>query len=341
MSRREAQNEPRVLLSPEEQIRRFADVHRHQLDPQVYTRLAARTQALGLSFHEDELRIIAALGTPARLQDFLNNWIYYNNDHATPEAEETALSPRAVLRCGHAHCFEGAMFAYAVNFLHGHSPRLVLLEASQDSEHNLVLFQDPDTRLYGANAHSAFKNLDGRTAQYSSIRALAESYYPHYYSDRTHNPQDLTLVGYSEPFDLTAKFGVGWMDSELPLWDIYFTYIDDTMSFHYLFDNSSRTHFYPLVQGLKSKWIEIDAKGKPFVDVMNLPAEARSLWTLFFTAFGTSNKRERPRGRAKEIEKKFQKLTGTTPIDLLENVEELEKFLEKGYRQDQLLTRGN
>ena len=168
-------NEPRVILSPEQQLKYFVDVVRKDVKPETYARLTARTQALGLNFSDDELLIISALDTPERLQEFLNTQIYYNNDHATPDSEETTLSPRGVLRAGHAHCFEGAMFAYMVNFLHEHSPRMVMLEASQDSEHNLVVYQDPHTGLYGANAQSAFKNLDGRPPQFITIRALAES----------------------------------------------------------------------------------------------------------------------------------------------------------------------
>ena len=165
MSRPQIPGELRISLSPEEQVKFFADALRDQVKAESFASLSQRIASLGLHFTENELCIISALDTPARVQEFLDNRIFYNNDHATPDSEETALSPRGVLRKGHAHCFEGAMFAYAVNFLHGHSPRLVLLEASQDSEHNLVLFQDPQTGLYGANAHSGFKNLDGRSAK--------------------------------------------------------------------------------------------------------------------------------------------------------------------------------
>ncbi|MBI4547682.1 MAG: hypothetical protein HY707_06875 [Ignavibacteriae bacterium] len=336
MSRPELPGEPRVYLSPQQQVKYFADAVSKEIKPETYARLVAHMQALGLKFTDDELLIVAALDTPARVQEFLNIQIYYNNDHATPDMEETALSPRAVLKMGHAHCFEGAMFAYTVNFLHGHSPRLVMLEASQDSEHNLVLYRDPSTGLYGANAHSAFESLDGRPAQYATVRALAESYYPYYYSDRTMNPEDLTLVGYSDPFDLTTKLGVGWMDSEEPLWDLYYTYIDDTIVFHYLFDDSNKTHLYPLIQALVKGWIQMDENTKPFVNVKNLPPLAQELWTSFFKVYDSSDLWVRPRGAAREIEKQFMQLTGTTPLDLLENADELQKFVERGYQLKEL-----
>jgi hypothetical protein len=323
-------------LAPAEQIKFFVDLYRGMVNPAAHVRLTARVRDLGLNFPEDELLILAALGTPARVQEFLNTQIYYNFDHTSIEQDETAAPPRRILQTGIAHCFEGAMFAYAVNFLHDHSPCLMLLEASQDSEHNLVICQDRQTGLFGANAHSSFPHLDGRPAQYSTLRALAESYYPYYYSDRTNDPGDLTLIGYSDPFDLIAKFGAAWIVSEEPLWDIYYTYIDDTLAFHYLFDDSNETHLYPLVRALKSRWIQVNARGKPFVSVRDLSPAAQELWYGFWSAFDPNSKR--PHGAAREIEKQFMRLTGTTPIDLQDNAEDLQYFIERGYRIETLLT---
>jgi hypothetical protein len=198
-----------------------------------------------------------------------------------------------------------------------------------------VLYQDPQIGWYGVNAHSAFRCLGGRPAQYATICALAESYYPYYYSDRTNNPEDLTLVGYSDPFDLIAKFGVKWIDSLEPLWDIYYTYLDDTVTFHYLFDDSTETHLYPLVRALKDKWIQIKGQGHPFVSVESLPSEAQVVCQSFWRVYDQSD--SRPRGEAREIEKEFMRLTGTTPIDLRENAEDLTYFLECGYRIEQLM----
>jgi hypothetical protein len=184
------------------------------------------------------------------------------------------MPPRLVLRTGMAHCFEGATFAYAVNFLHGREPRLVMLEASQDADHNLIVCRDPVTGLYGSNAQSRYPGLVGRPAEYPTIRALAESYVPFYYSDRTLDPKDLTLVGFSEPIDLAAKYGTAWMGSEAPLWDIYYTYVDDTVPFHYFVDDPGRPHLYPAVRALKENWVRLDAAGVPFVSLDDLPAAA-------------------------------------------------------------------
>src|SRR6266853_1297676 len=101
------------------------------------------------------------------------------------------------------------------------------------------------------------------------------------------------------------------MDSIAPLWDIYFTYIDNSIVFHYLFDDSGKTHHYPLVEALLNGWISVDGHDKPEVRVERLPAEARRVWDAFFNEFGSSNTRIRPRGEAKNLEQQFQKLTGT------------------------------
>ena len=331
--------QPPLHVDPVAQMTRLLEQYRTDVQPQMLTALTVRAAALGLSFTPDELVVLAALDTPARVQHFLNTQIYYNNDHATPDTEETVMSPRQVLQTGRAHCFEGATFAYAVNYLHGHDPRLVMLESSQDSEHNLVLYTDARTGLYGCNAHSAYPHLDGRAVEFSTIRALAESYYPWYYSDRSNNPDDRTLVGYSEPFDLVAKYGTAWMGRDDALWDIYYTYIDDAIVLHYLFDDSTSSHQYPLMRALKEKWIDIDAAGQPYVRIANLPPQALPLWHAFWITYGADAEPRRPRGKAREIELEFMQITGTTPIDLSENAGDFVYFLEKGYQIEHLLTK--
>ena len=329
---------PLPLVPPAEQLRRFADCYRDRVDPAAHARVTARARELRLAFGPDELVVIAALDTPVKVQAFLNQQVYYNDDHSSVEIEETARPPRRVLQTALAHCFEGAMLAYAVNALHGHEPRMVLLEARQDSEHNVVLWRDPATGLYGSNAHSRFPGLDGRRAEFPSIRALAESYVPYYYSDRTNDPQDLTLVGYSEPVDLLTKFGTAWIGAAEPLWDIYYTYVDDSWRFHFFSDaEGAPAHLYPVVRALEAGWIRVDGE-RPVVCPEALPVAARALWDEFWRVFGPNDER-RPRGPARALEEEFARLTGTTPIDLDDNASDLQFFLEAGYRVAQLVTR--
>ena len=328
-----------VRMTPEEKLREFAGVYRGAVDPAAAERFAARCDLFGVRFAGDEFIVLAALDTPAKVQDFLNNQLYYNDDHASVEQEETAMPPRGVLQTGMAHCFEGAMFAYAVNYLHGHEPRLVMLEASQDADHNIIVCRDPITGLYGANAQSRYPGLVGRPAEYPTVRAVADSYVPFYYSDRTLDPTDLTLVGVSDEIDLVAKYGAAWMASEEPLWDIYYTYIDESRLFHYFSGDPGRPHLYPAVRALRENWVRVDAQEKPYVSLDDLPAAARVVWRAFWKAYGPADG-PRPRGKACEIEQEFFRLTGTTPIDLDDNAFDLQFYLAAGYRIEQLLTRG-
>ena len=111
---------------------------------------------------------------------------------------------------------------------------------------------------------------------------------------------------------------------------------DDTLRLYGLFDDSGETYLYPLIQALKSRWIQVDAQGHPFVSVSDLPPLAQELWGAFWRAYEPET---RPHGEARDIERHFQCLYHTTPIDLQENAEDLMYFLERGYRIEQLLTR--
>lgn len=336
-------------LAPAQQLAYFVQRVRAQIHPASLEKIQTRVRALHLDFSDDEILILAALDNPRRVQWFLDNEIYYNNDHASIEQQETSMSPRMVLRTGLAHCFEGALFAFTVNFLHGFEPRWMLLEGTRDVDHNLVVYQDKHAVRWGCNAHSGYPHLGGRDAEFFTLRELAETYYPYYYSGYTNDPRDLTLIGFSEPVDLTKKFGVEWMAQLEPTWDLYYLLVDDAWTFYRMtppygeqYRDASETHGYMLIDALKRKWIEVQTfevseTSKVFVNINHLPPRAQNLWHEFWQAFDPAG--HLPRGRAAALEGEFFKLTGTTPIDLNFNAEELGYFLEKGYRVEQLLTR--
>src|SRR5512136_1227498 len=98
MSKSLIPGQPQVQLKPDEQIKYFVDLYRDAVNPAIRSRLTARVRDLGLNFTEDELTVLAALYTPARVQEFLNTQICYNNDHASVEMEETSMPPRHVLQ---------------------------------------------------------------------------------------------------------------------------------------------------------------------------------------------------------------------------------------------------
>lgn len=328
------------VLSPDAQLAYYVARVGAWVHPAAQATLRARVRELGLEFSAEELLILAALDNPRRVQWFLDNEVYYNNDHGEIEMDETSMPPRELLRTGKAHCFEGAQFAYMVNYLHGFEPRWVLLEGTRDVDHNLVVYQDKHAVRWGCNAHSGYPHLGGRDPEYFTIGEMAETYMPYYYSGYTNKPSDLTLAGYSEPVDLTKKFGVQWMAQLEPTWDLYYLLVDDTWVFHRMtppygaqYRDEGETHPYPLIRALQLKWIE--CKPRPFVNVNHLPPQAQALWHEFWERFDPAGLL--PRGHAAELEGQFFKLTGTTPIDLNFNAEELGYFLDKGYTINQLL----
>lgn len=340
-------------LTPEQQLAYYEARVRSRVHPASRARVQTRVRELGLEFSEQEQTILAALDNPRRVQWFLDNEVYYNDDHSDISQEETSFPPRMVLRTGMAHCFEGGLFAYAVNYLHGFNPRWMLLEGTRDVDHNLIVYQDKHAVRWGCNAQSGYPHLGGRDPEFFTLREMAETYAPYYYSGYTNDPNDLTLVGFSEPVDLTKKFGVAWMAQLEPTWDMYYLLVDDSWKFYRLqppyggdYVIESETHGYMMIDAVKQGWIEVHTSDTPvaskvlgngltFVNVNNFPPQAQTLWHAFWQAFEPTG--HLPRGRAAELEMEFFKVTGMTPIDLNFNAEELGYFLEKGYTIEQLI----
>ena len=89
-------------LTAEEQLAYYVERVRSRVHPASLARIQARVRELKLDFSDEDILIVAALDNPRRVQWFLDNEIYYNNDHAAIEQEETSMSPRMVLRTGPA-----------------------------------------------------------------------------------------------------------------------------------------------------------------------------------------------------------------------------------------------
>jgi hypothetical protein len=161
----------------------------------------------------EQKTIIDRLSDPWSLQAFIAEEIHYNFEADGP----TAFGPIQVLEKRIAHCFEGAVFAAAVLWYHGYPPTLVLLEAPDDFDHNLIVFEE-DGKI-GSVSQSRHRALLGKPPMFDSLRDLVMSYYPDYYSDWTGNRDDLTLRGFSEPVDLRG-FGADWVLAD-EVWSIY------------------------------------------------------------------------------------------------------------------------
>ena len=133
-------------------------------------------------------------------------------------ARRDALPPRVARRgrrggCSTArtaHCLEGAVFAAAALRVLGFPPLLLDLEAVQDTDHVLAVYQVRGH--WGAIAKSNFAGLRYREPVYRTVRELVMSYFESYINLRG----DRTLRAYSAPVNL-ARFDrcrPGWMTTD-------------------------------------------------------------------------------------------------------------------------------
>jgi len=157
-------------------------------------------------FTPRERRALRSLRTPHGIQRALDAMPYH---HAG-----TAWSPRRVLRERTAHCLEGAIFAAAALRVLGFPPLLLDLEAVQDTDHVLAVYQVRGH--WGAIAKSNFAGLRYREPVYRTVRELVLSYFESYINLRG----DRTLRAYSDPVNL-ARFDrtqPDWMTTDGDLW---------------------------------------------------------------------------------------------------------------------------
>lgn len=162
------------------------------------------------------MRKLRSLSSPAKIQSFLDNIPYH--------LAGTAFSPRMVLREKTAHCLEGAIFAAAALRVNGYPPLLMDLEAENDSDHVLAVFQERGG--WGAIAISNFAGLRYRAPVYRSLRELAMSYFNDYFNLR----RERTLRNYSQPVNLNRFDKLNWETREDDVWFIaeYLTEIPHT-----------------------------------------------------------------------------------------------------------------
>ena len=155
-------------------------------------------------FTPGELRRLRTLKTPHGIQQALDAMPYH--------LENTAWSPRLVLRENTAHCYEGALFAAAALRANGFPPLVLDLEAVQDTDHVLAIFRVD--RHWGAIAKSNFTGYRYREPVYRTLRELALSYFNTYMNMRG----DRTLRRFSRPVNLKRFDALHWMTSDEPVW---------------------------------------------------------------------------------------------------------------------------
>lgn len=156
------------------------------------------TESLEEYLTAEQLRLWAALTSPARIQGFLDEIAY--------SAEDTNRSPLQVLQDRKAHCYDGALFAAAALRRLGHPPIVVdiLPEPGRDDDHLLAIFKR--NGFLGAIAKSNFVGLRYREPIHRYVRELVLSYFEDYFNVLGQK----TLRGYAGPLNLSAFDRLAW-----------------------------------------------------------------------------------------------------------------------------------
>ncbi len=160
------------------------------------------------AFSAAERRVIDALRTPRAVQRFLNQ-LPYNTE--PPPGRATLRSFRGVIRTGTAHCLEAALAAAVVLEQHQYPPLVMSFESIDELDH--VIFVYRRARRWGSVGRSRDPGLHGRSAVFSTPRALALSYVDPYV--------DFTgrITGYAV-VDLRLLDPYDWRLSERNVWKV-------------------------------------------------------------------------------------------------------------------------
>jgi hypothetical protein len=128
--------------------------------------------------------------------------------------EDTAWSPRHVLKENTSHCLEGAIFAAAALRVLGYPPLILDMEAHHDTDHVIAIYQVDGH--WGAIAKSNYTGCRWREPIYRSLRELALSYFHIYFNMR----RQRTLRTFSRPVNLRRFDHSHWMTTDKPVWFI-------------------------------------------------------------------------------------------------------------------------
>jgi hypothetical protein len=156
------------------------------------------------AFTPAELRKLRSLKDPYGIQRYLEDMPYH--------LEDTAWSPRVVLRENSSHCMEGALFAAAALRAIGFPPLILDLEAEHDTDHVMAVYKVDGH--WGALAKSNYSGCRYREPVYRSLRELAMSYFNLYFNLR----RERTLRTFSRPMNLARFDRQHWMTTEKPVW---------------------------------------------------------------------------------------------------------------------------
>lgn len=170
----------------------------------------AQSLAFGrrLGLNAEAAAILARLGTPERIQDFVT---------ALPTNFEpngdTCMSVADTLRHGRAHCIEGAFVAACALWVAGYPPLLMDFQAEGDDDHVIALFRRDG--CWGAISKTNHIWLRWRDPIYKNLRELAMSYFHEYVM----GPKK-TLRRYSLAYDLRRLDPKLWVTNPDDCWDV-------------------------------------------------------------------------------------------------------------------------
>ena len=155
-------------------------------------------------FTRAELRKLRGLKNPYGIQRALDAMPYHLQD--------TAWSPRRVLRENTSHCYEGALFAAAALRVNGYPPLIIDLEAEHDTDHVIAVYRVG--RCWGSIGKSNYTGCRYREPVYRSLRELTLSYFEVYFNLRG----ERTLRTFSRPVHMRRFDHLDWMTTEKPVW---------------------------------------------------------------------------------------------------------------------------
>lgn len=141
-------------------------------------------------FDKNEIKLLRALSTPAKIQDYLQKLrINFDDDY---------YSPRRVMKTRRAACLDGAIFAAAALMVHGQLPLLLDLKTAKgDVDHVVALFRRRGR--WGAISKTNHAVLRYREPLYRDVRELVMSYFHEYFLDDGRK----MLRSFSQPLDLS------------------------------------------------------------------------------------------------------------------------------------------
>ncbi|MEK7078889.1 MAG: hypothetical protein AAB929_02360 [Patescibacteria group bacterium] len=200
---------------------------------------------LNLEFSNRHLKVLGKLYTPFLVQEFLNNEVEYNGEFLDGESN-TAFSPLQVLRHRKANCFEGAVFASMVNFLHGHPSWIYVIERKQDYGHTICVHRFK--KLFGVNEKGRGQTSRGKNPCYNTADGSARSLIRRELSLDRKFPDgyiDKGVIGIAGPIDLFHQFGTDWLTQKSDIWSIYYRLINSHTRYQHTLNGGHLPKIHP------------------------------------------------------------------------------------------------